>query len=248
MTMEALDITVKVLEGLSYLATAALLVVAIIGLQQIRISRRALKLTSKRDALKITNEQIAVFLDRILGSHTDSRLSNADMKIIQSVALDDDGKLDLKAITKKSPKTKLDTDEEKELYIQSIIRTFEGSRQIFNQVEAFASTFTSKLGDEKTAYRALGKTYCVMVDDYINILKYFNTNGYYKNTITLHSLWKLRLDREVVEADLKKLDANLGTVEEEAMKQRAEIEKLKLEISEIEAEEITSIGTDDYPR
>jgi len=100
--MISLDIVIKVLEGLSYLCAVGILIIAIKGLSQITVARKSLSLSSKRDALRVTNTQVQSFFQVIMPAYENQRLTSAESKLVQSTAVDENGNFDFKKIRKKN--------------------------------------------------------------------------------------------------------------------------------------------------
>jgi|GEM_PF-3392878 len=260
--MDTLTVVVKILEGVSYVLTIGLFVVAILGLQQIRvarkqitiarkqitIARKSLSLESKRDSLRVTDNQITQFFNTILPSYEQNLITTRQLHIRDSFTLDDDGEIDYKAI-KKAHKERgitysLATKADKDKYENDIRKVFDVKRQSFNMIEAFSSSFVSGLADEKAAYMALGPAYCDIMKRYIHMLRHYNKDGYYKRSITLYNLWSKRLAREHTERELHKLENEVERSDETLKDTKDKLQRLKDEISTIEDEEIISIGTE----
>lgn len=229
------SLVVKILEALSYVSSIILVPLAFYGLKQISVTKNNTIKESKRDSLRVASSQIECFFKDILPKSNHQILSKEDKEILKSFTLNDELGIDYDQSFKKLTKENLKLTKEK--YLRSIFELFDKNLHIINTIEAFSSSFTSGLGDENTAYKALGKTFTNIIDDYINLIRYFNNDGYYKNVIIIYELWKQRLTKEEVTRDSKKLRAQLN----DSIDKLDSIEK---NINKIEDKSIKSIGVD----
>lgn len=240
------DLIRKTIETLSYLAPWVLVVVAIKGLSQLRIARKAISYESKRDSLKVGHEQILAFFNTFLPMYEQGKNNVEEQKLLKYLAVDEDNGLDFKQINKNiASGTKLKTKDSRVKYLNNIKLIFEKRRQSFNILEAFSSSFTSGLADEKSAYVALGKTYTKVLESYIPAIKFFNGEGYYNNILTLYQLWTKRLSREAISREVVSLEQIMSDAQSELDDNRKRFKKVKTEISEIEEEKIISVGTEE---
>jgi len=75
-------------------------------------------------------------------------------------------------------------------------------------------------------------------------LRHFGAKGYYKNTLTLYTLWNKRLVKEETEREVSIIEKDINASSKTLEDARLKIKKLKKEINLIEDEEIVSIGTE----
>lgn len=232
------DTSLKVLEGISYVCAIFIAYIAYKGLEQIKVARRVSTLASKRDALRSSQESVDSFFSNVLPRADKSKITTEERKIVDSLVLSEDLKIDSEATDKKINNL-FDLSEEEELakYKAALGKAFNKKREMFNLLESLSSAFTSGLADEKKAWIAIGMPYCDIVEPYINLIKLYNASGYYNNIVTLYTLWEKRIYKEAVSKQAKSLEADLRS-------NLGEVEKMKLEINAIEDKEIVSLGTD----
>jgi hypothetical protein len=246
--MDIVDIVVKVLEGLSYICAIGVLIIAIKGLSQITIARQSLSLGSKRDALRVTDSQVVSFFSVTMPQYDASKITREEKDILETLIIDEQGHINFKAIKKenkqKLPDFNLNKKSDRDRYEHFLRVIFNKKRESFNMVEAFSSSFVSGLADEKSAYATLGKAYCIMIENYENLLSYFGSKGYYKNTLILYRLWNKRLVKEEAEKEVRLLEKNISESDKSLNDAKKKLSKVKREIGKIEDEQIVSIGTE----
>lgn len=168
------------------ISTLGLFFASCIGLYQLKITRDASKATAKRDALRSANEQIFYFTDVILPLFTelDEAIKEHNIKVFDVAKIN----IGINNITVEMNST--DTEGEKLFLI------IEQVANVINALECFSSYFISELADEKTAFRAAGKSYCNNVEKYLPVIIIIAKAGYLKNTIDLFIMWRKRLKIE----------------------------------------------------
>jgi len=190
------------LEGLSYVSTFLLLIVATIGLRQLKISKDESRLNARRDASRVANEQIKHYSEKIIPliNDFDTLIRDNNIKIFKQSSF---------KIVENGVKIKIDPKGVgKEFTI--IANDF---TKVNNAFEGFASYFISGLADEQVAFKAVGATYCHTVKDYLPLLVAVGGNTHYQNLIDLFLMWNTRLDKQAlaskkedIERQLKKMD------------------------------------------
>ena len=253
MSSNDFTLLIKILEGLSYLAAIGIVYLAYKGLEQIKVglkqidfARKTLNLESKRDALRASNEAVRSFFEVILPEYEKHKFTREDRNLLQSIKLDDDNSIDFDAIdTKNIGEYDLKNDHSRNKYTLDIRLAFDKKRQAYNLIESFASTFSSGLADEKSAYTALGVVFCDIIKPYLTPLNHFNQSGYYKNTLTIYNLWSKRLFKEEVAKDVIAAESDIKILEKSLESSKTELITVKGEINKIEDEKIISLGTED---
>lgn len=245
------EILLKILEGLSYLCAIGVLVAAFkglgqikVGLGQIEMAKKNARLESKRDSLRCANEAVASFFNMILPTYEKGSRKPEDLQLLKSVRVTENGKINVEGLSKKI-KEQYDFTKEDQLkdFEITVLRAFEPVRETFNLLEAFTTTFTSGLADEKAAYVAMGQAFCKMVKPYDQALAYFNNQGFYKNTSALYNLWNKRLNKDKIIQEVALAETETELAQSELDQKRKALAKIKKEISSIEDKGIVSIGT-----
>lgn len=193
------------LEIVYFLSGPAITLIAYLALGQIRVAKeqiieqkKALRVSSKRDALKLTAEQVTLYCDKIIP------LQNILDRKIKAEGIDFLEKFQVvfsaDSIKLIPPKENID------------YSTFAGIATelvgVANALESFSTYFISGVADEELAYLSLGSTFCKSMKKIAPILIPVSDKGKnYSAAFKLYSIWGSRFESE-----------DLG-------KQKAEIEK-----------------------
>jgi hypothetical protein len=190
------------LEGASYVATVGVLVVAIIGLKQLKISKDEARLNAKRDAARLANEQLKYYLEKIipLQNELDEIIKKQRITIFKQSSFKREG--DKLSVKLAPTDTFMDQ-------LEKVVGVFV---EINNALEAFSSYFTSALADEKIAFKAVGSTFCDSVKQSLPLIASGQDRGSYQNTIELYFMWQERLERQSLSAQKKELEHQLETM------------------------------------
>jgi len=204
------------LEILYFLSGPALVVIACIALVQIKLAknqievqRNATKISAKRDALRLASEQIKDY-----GSTIIPIINNLDKKIkAESIEFFKKSKV---VIGDNSFKVNpyIDVAE-----IDKIINIIPEFLNLMNALEGFSAFFVSGVADEKIAYRSLSTTFCNSVKDLLPLIVMLGSNcKSFSATMKLFSIWKNRLDSEVMEKQMQELEKNLRSKKERILR------------------------------
>lgn len=182
-------------ELLYYSCGIGLLVVAIIGLHQIVIAKRAIHITSRREALKLSAEQCKRYSDEIIP------LTSKVLDATRSDAFFDswESKLTKNGISLVRKPEKIT--------IKSLPKEL---TSLLNSIESFSQFFTCGLADERSAYNCLGGAHVETVTRYLPILMLQAKQGYWKNTMTLYFSWRMRKEREKLSLQRKELEQQMN--------------------------------------
>ena len=200
------DIIKVSLETLYYLAGILLLVVAWKGLGQIREaknqvkeSKKARTLSSKREAYKIAADKCEYYMNSIipLQDNLNKAIEDQGITFFKNWTAEIEGN-----VIKKNKGTIRNDEREKVMALPTL--------QVFNSMEAFAIFFTSGVADENVAYLTVGRTYCETVKRYLAFLADLSDDGYFKNVLTLFLTWENRFEKERLEKERVLLDAKLN--------------------------------------
>ncbi len=243
-----LDIALKILEGISFVAVTALTVVSIYGLRQLRLTKKTLKTQSLRDARKLSAEYVYQYLDRIVNYDGDPvEVSANERKALESIVFSDDESteyLDIEKTKGHDPSLKLTTIKSRKAFVEKVTNAASSYGGLLNELEAFAAVVTSGVLDEPSVYRAVGRNYVTLIksenlEEFLKVHK--SSRHYYINVIELYELWSKRQEVE----DMEK---NLGSVEKANIESIKEIKRLRESIGKIQGATIQSIGVDDIDR
>lgn len=195
------------LEIIYFFSGPAIAFIAYLALGQIRIAKeqmqeqkKALKITSKRDALKLTADQVTIYTDKIipLQNILDIKLKSLNVEILEKFTIE----FDSNAIKLIPPKEEIK------------LGNFESFGQEFldvaNAMESFSTYFMSGVADEKIAYLSLGTTFCNTMKKISPILIPLSNGGRsFTATLSLYSIWGQRLEREALTKQKVEIDQKL---------------------------------------
>lgn len=197
------EIAFKILESLYYFSGIALVIVAVVGLQQLSISKKNARISAKREALKYSNEQVHFYLTNIikLQNYLDEEIKKYNINFYQKADV---------VINGKSVKVKFNSGKEEVEKLKYISGPF---GDMMNAVECFAASFISKLADEKSAFKSVGKTYCLAIREYMPQLIIHTRNGYYKNLMELFFIWDSRIQQIKLIEDKTNIEERLSEID-----------------------------------
>ena len=181
----------------SYLSQVIIAIAAILALRQIVILKRALRVNSTRDALRITSEQCVVYIAEIipLQNTLNDEIKDKDVKYFEGWNVEI-----------KNGKIVVSREEEANTEgLMEVLHEFE----VFNNMEAFSLFFTSKVCDEKIAYDTVGVTFLMFTREFLPWLLSCRKAGHYKNLIKLFVQWESRRLSEEIKSKKLTLDEQL---------------------------------------
>lgn len=190
--------TVKPVFELAYfIASIGLAFFAYYGLQQITVLKTTAASQARRDALRLTSEQCAIYMDKIISAQNEFNdgLKASGNTWFEGWTIDINGR-EVRA-HRTTPQDKADFTE------LNII-------QHLNLMEAFSVYFASRLADEKVAYRTVGKTFVGHLDHVMPFVLMARKDGHYQNLVSLYVTWKARAEAEKLAFDQKKIDSKLS--------------------------------------
>jgi len=194
------------LEFAYFISGVVVAVASIYALKQVSILKKTLYIQSKRDSLKLTNEQCKDYMERII------KLQDKFDNDVKSEGITYFNHWDIKnspdGISAK--RTKDITDEEWEKYDHSEI----AENIPFNAMEAFSSYFICGAADEFVAYNAVGLSFIETINDYMPFILNARENGHYKNLIELYEIWEQRHRTELLNAKKREINKELNSVKQ----------------------------------
>ncbi len=204
------------LEILYFLSGPALVVIACIALVQIKLAknqievqRNATKISAKRDALRLASEQIKDYGSTIIPiiNNLNKKIEAKSIEFFKKskVVIGDDS-------FKVNPR--IDVAE-----IDKIINIIPEFLNVMNALEGFSAFFVSGVADEKMAYRSLSTTFCNSVKNFLPLIVMLSSNRKsFSATMKLFSIWKNRLDSEVMEKQMQELEKRLRSKKERTLR------------------------------
>lgn len=193
---------------LAYFLTGPMLVgIAFLALSQIKVARKQLeeqknatKIMAKRDALRLTSEQIRDYGTRIIPilDVLDKKIQAENINFLKDCTV---------IIEKNQITVRPCTDSAEREKLLNIVIEFSTA---INALEGFSAYFVSGVADEYVAYRSLATTYCNSVKDILPLLVLFNQdNRRFAATLELFGVWNTRMESEGLLKKKQELDHKL---------------------------------------
>jgi hypothetical protein len=205
------------LEIVNWISGILIAVFAYLGLQQLKIAKDSITISSKRDAYKITADKVGAFADHIIPLINDLNEKVEKKKI--TFFSETEIKIEEKRIRVKTPKG--------EKHAKDLVSISKELSCLFNALEGFAIYFTSGVASEELAFTTVGIVYCESVKTYLPaIIISSENNKYYKHLLGLFFRWNKRISK-----------MNLMNV----LKSQKEIQQ---QLEKINDTSITPIGTE----
>jgi hypothetical protein len=197
------------LEIIYFLCGPVVVLIAYLALEQIKVSKqqlieqkRMLHIASKRDSLKLTSEQIASYLDKVipLANSLNAKLVSENITILDEFSVEFfSGSIQLTP-----PEKNLNSS----LKFNCFTREFVN---LLNAMESFSTFFMSGVADERVAYLSLGSTFCSSMKTLAPILIPLGKNsGAYPSAIGLYHIWGSRRETESLEIQKKEIEDKIN--------------------------------------
>lgn len=182
------------LELISLASTPIIAVIAYFALDQIKIAKeqlieqkKALKISSKRDSLKLTADQVSLYCNTIIPLQNifEEKKTREHRELLNSFKID----FEDNAIKVTPPKQDVD--------FTTFIQISKELVAVANAMESFSTYFVSGVADEKIAYLSLGSTFCDTMNKMAPILIPLSNGGRrFSSVLDLYSIWGSRLNSE----------------------------------------------------
>ncbi len=201
-----------IVELIYFFSGPLLVLVAYLALDQIKVSknqileqRNALIITSKRESLKLSSEQITFYGKEIIPSLNilDHRIESENIEFFKKskVTIRDDG-ISVVPYYETNDFDKLN----------KIVPEF---TKALNLLEGFSTYFISGVADEKFAYRSLSTTFCESIKDILPLIIYVSDDGHrFSATIELFVMWNSRMETESIKKEKAELEKRLKNKKE----------------------------------
>ena len=197
------NITLKVLEGVSYIFAVGIFFAALYGLKQIKSAKNIANMQAKRDAIKLATEKVHYYLTEIIPAFTvvDNYSKESNISVLKESTFEiKDGKISTSIPISNSKKI----EEFKDVSSKALIP--------LNMSEAFASVFISKLADEEIAFNSVARTFCGSIEDYMSVIA-LGDGLYFRNLIELYILWSGKIEEIDLMQEKSRIDIELAKVE-----------------------------------
>lgn len=167
--------------------------------QQLEEQRKMLHVTSKRDTLKLTSEQVALFLDKIV------KLANVlnEKLVAENITILDEFNVEFCSDSIKLIPPKGDFKFNLERFISEFAA-------LSNSMESFSVFFIAGVTDEKLAFLSVGSSFCTNMKKLSPIMIPLSKNtGNYTSVLSLYSIWGSRLERESLEKQKEEIESKI---------------------------------------
>lgn len=190
--------------------------IAFLALGQIRIAKNQLQeqknssmLASKRDALKLTAEQITSYCEKTipLQNILNDKLETENIKVLENFKIEFNSECILV------------TPPDGDFNLEDLTCFMEEFIDVANSMESFSTYFVSGVADEKIAYLSLGSTFCNTMNKIGPIMLPISENGrYFLATLQLYRTWGLRLENEDLEKQKIEIENRLKSKKQTSTK------------------------------
>jgi hypothetical protein len=175
--------------------------VAIFGLRQIYVAKKSVQINSRRDAYRLSSQQLSLYLTDIIPilNELDRKLDEKNLSGIGGWAEILTGSEGL-SIRYRPTESHIASFKDEEVYTLAI--------KALNHMESFSQPFASGLASESIAYKTVGTTYLNSVK---KVLPFMVVAGdeYYKNTMNLFAIWHKRREAERLSKEKDKIGREL---------------------------------------
>ena len=195
-----METTLQVLEIINYCATIVLVIVAIIGLKQLKISKETRKITSKREAFKIAAEQCTYYMEKII-----PEINDLD-ELIRKKEIDFFNKSKVKI---ENDKLSLIPHSDNKSLDKLIDKALTEVMTVTNMLEGFSLYFVSGVASEEVGFNTVGNTFVYSVKKYLPFYISMSQGSGYKHTMTLFMNWHKKLESEKLNKEKKKIEQKL---------------------------------------
>jgi hypothetical protein len=190
-----------VFETLYFVATFGIAIATIYALKQIGVLRHSIRIQSARDALRVTSDQITLYLEKIIPSvdMLYEKIEKHNVKFFDGWTVNiENEEIIIKHVGRPNANN-----------LKSIDDT-----PTLNMLEAFSTYFVTGLADSNIAFSAVGKTYLNTTKRLMPLIKFYNENGYYSNIIKLFIAWENKRNHEQLSKDLKNIEEKINSYKE----------------------------------
>ncbi len=209
--MEFFDSTKSIVENLYLLCGPLLTILATTGVIQIIIAKKALVISSKRDAANLAAQQLRDYGERIIPTMTKYDLALLKEKILPSkMGIGEFNRVDL--IEKLGQMAY--TAKRKELQKFLVLEL-----NALNALEGFSTYFTKGVADEQIAYSAIGRTFCASVEGYYFVISDCRpkNDSSCQNIIELYKIWSVRLQKDLLTNEQEVLLKQLSIIKDKSV-------------------------------
>ena len=208
--MQLFDNSKSIIENLYFLSGPVLAFLGLAAIMQLRLTKKAIVTSSKREAARLSAKQIDHYNNQIIPLLDDLFRIRLKEKI-------EDVVIEVGDFNREAVESKLGKEETKKIIVARIKLIIPVLR-VINSMEAFSTYFTKGVADEEIAYSAVGRTFCNSIEglyfDIATCLKK-DEDSSFQNIIRLYQIWSARLKKEKLYKDKEKILNQITTIGED---------------------------------
>lgn len=204
--MESLKIIIDIINSIS---TVLLVIVAIIGLQQLTISKETRKINSKREAFKLAAEQTHLFAEKII----------PEIDVLNKKIQENELNFFLKSKVNFNDTEISVTPYIKDYSVKKMDEIAPNLSAVLNSLESFSLFFVSGVAAENTAYDSCAHSFVSTIKKLMPfIIIVTNKEGGYKNILKLFVTWRNRLEADKLIIEKLKINEKLKKTKKATIK------------------------------
>lgn len=187
--MEIFDTSKSLIENIYLLSGPLIAILGLAGIIQLKLTKKAIIISSKREAAKFAANQIDVYLSHIMPLINQIFDSEKKEKI-------NGIKLKTREFNNKAVIEELGIEKVAEVFA---LRMKNPKLKLLNSIEAFSTYFTKGIADEEIAFSAVGLTFCNTIESLhfdIAICRKKEEEYSFQNLVSLYEIWSSRLKKE----------------------------------------------------
>jgi hypothetical protein len=211
--MEWIDTSKSILENIYFLSGVILIITLVIGIIQISMAKKTIKINSNRAAASLAANQIQNYCTKII--ELQNRLFFEETKTKVPIIKINVGEFNQSYLKEKLGEPTYFNNIKKRIPVALYVL------DVLNAMESFAIYFTKGVADEEIAYSSIGRTYCNTVEKlYFDIASCLEdeNNKYFSNIRELYKLWSNRLKGEKLSNEKEQLLKELDKLKVEKIK------------------------------
>lgn len=198
--MNIFDPTKSIIENINYLSGPILAILGFAAIIQLRLTKKALIITSKRQAAELATQQIGLYTSQIIP------LQNkfTEIKIAKNIPRIICQDLERFTIEELKLKTKAEIIQSKS---EQLLQHSDDILPILNAMDSFSIYFTKGVADEEIAFTSIGHTFCFTVDSFsydLCLLRKDDDENCFNNLVKLYEIWNSRIKAEKINRELLK--------------------------------------------
>ncbi|MBP1993241.1 DUF4760 domain-containing protein [Paenibacillus eucommiae] len=200
-----------ILETLSFLASICLAATIVIGLRQLKLLKEDMFIKNKRASVEKSIEFLNWFATDFLPKHDEyvNEVKKKEAPLYEgprneNFVFDSNCNLSMEPIKD---------------HLQKSIDS--RGADLLNQLEYFSAALLSGLADEELAFNPLAHIYCSIIEGLYVVLCYYRdeeSKTMFTNIVTLHKMWKDRLEKMKMEIAKNKLIDDISKIKDTRIK------------------------------